>query len=110
MPLTPLTPAPIPPCPRCGAAHVVRNGKTQSGSPNPLCRGCGRCFVAQPKKGPVADERKALVRRLLLERLSLRGVARAAGVSRSWLQRFVNALFREETAWDPGPLEKSPAG
>ena len=23
---------------------------------------------------------------------------------------FVNALYREETAWDPGPLEKSRAG
>jgi len=81
---TPAAAAPLPPCPRCGATHVVRNGKTQSGSPNLLCRGCGRCFVAEPKTRPVSPERKALVRRLLLERLSLRGIARAAGVSRSW--------------------------
>ena len=108
---TPLAlPAPIPPCPRCGATHVVRNGRTQAGSPNLLCRGCGRGFVAEPKKRPVTEERKALVRRLLLERLSLRGIARAAGVSRSWLQRFVNTLYREETAWEPGPLKKSRAG
>ena len=87
---TPTAAALLPPCPRCQATHVVRNGRTQSGSPNLLCRGCGRRFVAEPKKGPVSDERKELVRRLLLERLSLRGIARATGVSRSWLQGFVN--------------------
>ncbi len=104
---TPTAAAPLPPCPRCGATHVVRNGRTQSGSPNLLRRGCGRCFAAEPKKRPVAEERKALVRRLLLGRLSLRGIARAAGVSRSWLQRSVNAIYREETAWHPGPLKKT---
>ena len=107
------TPAPdaIPPCPRCGAAHVVRNGTLRSGSPNLLCRGCGRNFVAAPKKGPVAEDRKALIRRLLLERLSLRAIARVAGVSRSWLQRFVNDLYREETPWEPAaPPKKARAG
>ena len=104
------SPEPIPPCPRCAATHVVRNGKLRSGAPSFLCRGCGRRFVAVPKKGPVAEDRKDLIRRLLLERLSLRAIARAAGVSRSWLQGFVNALYREETPWEPGPLKKSRAG
>jgi transposase-like protein len=99
-------PDPIPPCPRCGAAHVVRNGTLRSGSPNFLCRGCGRNFVAAPKKGPVAEERKALIRRLLLERLSLRAIARVAGVSRSWLQGFVNELYREETPVGAGGAPK----
>ena len=94
-------PDPIPPCPRCGSAHVVRNGTLRSGSPNFLCRGCGRNFVAEPKKGPVTDERRDLVRRLLLERMGLRAIARVAGVSRSWLQGFVNELYREETPWVP---------
>ena len=98
---------PIPPCPRCSSAHVVRNGRLRSGSPQLLCRGCGRRFVAEPKKGgPVSDERKQLVRRLLRERMSLRGLARATGVSRTWLQGFVNALYREETPHEPGPLKK----
>ncbi len=103
-------PDPIPSCPRCGAAHVVRNGTLRSGSPNFLCRGCGRNFVAAPRKGPVTEERKALIRRLLLERLALRAIARVAGVSRSWLQGFVNGLYRDEVPWEPGPLEKSRAG
>ena len=99
---------PVPPCPRCGAAHVVRNGLTHSGTPNFRCRACDRRFVADPRKGPVPDGTRDLVRRRLGERMSLRGIARVAGVSRSWLQGFVNALYRDETPHHPGPLKKSP--
>lgn len=99
----------LPPCPRCGASHVVRNGLTRAGSVNLLCRGCGRCFVPHPKRPPITPEREELVRRLLLERLSLRAIARSTGVSRAWLQRFVNTLYRENTPHSPGRLKKSPA-
>ena len=102
-------PDPIPPCPRCAATHVVRNGRTQAGSPNFLCRGCGRRFVLRPKKGPVSEATQDLVRRLLRERMALRAIARAVGVSRAWLQKFVNALYRDETPWEPGPLKKKRA-
>jgi insertion element IS1 protein InsB len=101
---------PIPVCPRCRAGHVVRNGANRSGTPGFLCRACGRRFVAAPKKGPVPDDTKDLIRRLLGERMSLRGIARVTGVSRSWLQTFVNALLRDETPHHPGPLQKRPAG
>jgi transposase-like protein len=110
MPTTIAAIDPIPPCPRCHATHVVRNGKTQAGSPDFLCRGCDRRFVAGPEKGPVSLGRRDLVRRLLPERLSSRAVARAAGVSRTWLQGFVDDLYREQTPWEPGPLKKSRAG
>ena len=99
-------PAPVPSCPRCSAAHVVRNGPNSAGTPTFRCRHCGRRFVAAPQKGPVADDRKALVRRLLHERLALRAIARAVGVSRSWLQGFVNEVY-EGTPWEPGPLKKT---
>jgi transposase-like protein len=110
MPITTVIAEPIPACPRCHAAHVVRNGKTKAGSPNFLCRGCNRRFVAEPKRAPITEDRRELVRRLLLERLSLRAIARASGVSRTWLQGFVNHLYREQTPWEPGPLKKSRAG
>src|SRR4051794_18523509 len=97
--------APIPPCPRCHATHVVRNGKNRSGTPNFLCRGCNRRFVARPKKRPVPEESRQPIRRMLLERLSLRATARITGVSRSWLQRFVNEIYRGETPWEPGELK-----
>ena len=101
--------APIPACPRCHATRVVRNGRTQAGSPNFHCRGCGRRFVPDPKRGPVSDDRRELVRRLLAERMRLRAIARVTGVSRSWPQRFVNALYRDDTPWEPGPLKNRPA-
>ncbi len=94
---------PKPPCPSCRATHVVRNGHNQSGTPTFLCRGCGRRFVADPQAGPVPADKEALVRRLLGERLSLRAIARTAQVSRSWLQGFVNRLFRDDSRWQPEP-------
>src|SRR3954465_7323136 len=99
---------PIPPCPRCHATHVVRNGKNRSGTPNFLCRGCNHRFVARPGKGPVYEQTRQLIRRMLLERLSLRAIARATGVSRSWLQRLVNDLYRDQTPWEPGELKREP--
>lgn len=101
-------PTSVPPCPGCGATYVVRNGVNSAGTPTFRCRQCNRRFVAAPRKGPVSEERQAFIRRLLLERLSLRAIARVVGVSRSWLQQFVNTLYAQ-TPWEPGPLKKSPA-
>jgi DNA-directed RNA polymerase subunit RPC12/RpoP len=95
----------IPPCSRCAATHVVRNGVNSVGTPTFRCRGCGHRFVANPRKGPLSEEKRHLIRRLLLERLSLRALVRVVGVSRSWLQRFVNTLY-DQTPWEPGPLKK----
>jgi IS1 family transposase len=99
-------PAPVPPCPRGADTHVVRNGTNDSGSQTYRCRGCGRRFVADPKKGPVTDDEQALVRRLLAERMGVRAIARATGRSRTWVQGFVNAVYRDETPHDPGPPPK----
>ncbi len=99
----------LPLCPRCRTGHVVRNGTTRAGKPSFLCRGCGRRFVEAPRKGPVGEERKALVLRLLGERMAIRAIARVTGLSRSWLQRFVNDLYRERTPLEPGPLPQKAA-
>ena len=101
--------SPIPPCPRCSATHVIRSGVTHNGVPSFRCRSCGRRFIAHPSRGPVPDHTKALVRRLLAERLGLRAIARVTGLSRTWLQAFANELYRDEANWNPGPLKKSRA-
>ena len=106
----PTPPQPVPLCPQCGSSRVVRNGTTHSGTPGFRCRGCGRQFVADPKKGPISDATKGLICGLLGERLGPRGIARSVGVSRAWLQRFVDDLCRNGTPEDPGPPEKKRAG
>ncbi|MCA2526215.1 MAG: IS1 family transposase, partial [Microcystis sp. M61BS1] len=45
---------------------------------------CGRQFVINPTNKTVSDETKQLIDKLLLERISLRGIARVTGVSWSW--------------------------
>src|SRR5436309_14707 len=99
-------PAVVPPSPRCAAPHVVRNGPNAAGTPTFRCRACGQRFVATPQKGPVADDRKGLVRKLLHERVGLRATARVTKLSRSWLQGFVNGVYAD-TPWEPGPLKKT---
>lgn len=68
------------------------------------CNDCGRQFVEDPTWRKVSDETKGLIDRLLLERLSLAGIARAVGVSEWWPQEYVNAKFA-----DPPALEEAPA-
>ena len=63
----------------------------------------------RPRTGPVSADDRGLVERLLAERVGLRAIARATGRSRSWVQRFANALYRERTPHHPGPLEKKGA-
>lgn len=83
------------PCPRCDSTAIVRNGINATGKQNYLCKECGRQFVLEPLKSPISDEKKALIDRLLLERLSLAGIARVVQVSESWLQAYVNQKYQE---------------
>jgi hypothetical protein len=46
--------------------------------------------VINPTNKTVSDETKQLIDKLLLERISLRVIARVTGVSWSWLQNYVN--------------------
>jgi transposase-like protein len=98
-----------PTCPQCGVGPVVRNGANSAGTQTFRCNDCGRRFVADPQRRPVSEEMKAEVERQLGERVSLRAIARTTGVARSWLQAFVNDLYRAGTPWEPGPLKKRPA-
>jgi len=80
-------------CPRCGSDNLIKNGSIHNGKPKYQCKDCGRQFIDNPTKNTVSPETIQLIDRLLLERLSLRGIARAAQVSGSWLQDYVNRKF-----------------
>ena len=82
-------------CPACQSEHLVKNGFNPIKKQLYRCKDCGRQFVLNPAKGPISDEKKALIDRLLLERISLAGIARSVGVSESWLQNYVNNKYAE---------------
>jgi insertion element IS1 protein InsB len=80
-------------CPRCGLSHSKRNGHTHYRKQNYRCLGCGRQFVRDSQR--VDEAARALVKKLLLERLSLRGICRVAGVSLTWLLHFIATLYEQ---------------
>ncbi|OQW94946.1 MAG: hypothetical protein BWK79_04105 [Beggiatoa sp. IS2] len=80
-------------CPDCGGSEIVKNGSLGNGKPKYKCKSCGRQFVENPQKGPISEETKELIDKLLLERLSLAAIARVTGVSEQWLQTYVNKKY-----------------
>jgi len=80
-------------CPRCKSPTYRKNGHIHNGKQNHQCKDCGRQFVDCFEQGLVSDETRGLVERLLLERLSLRGICRAVGVGLKWLLGFIVNQF-----------------
>jgi transposase-like protein len=108
-------------CPTCGSHDISKNGMTRRGKQNHKCYDCGRQFVEDPQWQPKAKDTFGLVNLLLLEKIPLAGIARAAQVSNSWLQKklenhiaaiwmFIheyNRLVREELSKREGPAFSS---
>jgi IS1 family transposase len=67
----------------------VHNGKQ-----NYHCHDCGRQFVQCCEQYLVSEEKRGLIERLLVERLSLRGICRAVGVTLKWLLGFLVQCFQ----------------
>ena len=80
-------------CPRCQSPKFKKNGHIHNGKQNHQCHDCGRQFVESFEQYLISDDRRALIKRLLLERISLRGICRAVGVSLKWLLRFLVQCF-----------------
>lgn len=81
-------------CPTCGSEQIVKNGITSSsGKQNYLCKQCRRQFVEQPAHYHIPQTTCDWIDRLLLERISLAGIARVAQVSERWLQYYVNDKY-----------------
>jgi IS1 family transposase len=78
-------------CPQCGLSHIKRNGLTHYGKQNYRCKDCDRQFVEDSQH--IGEELKDLIKVLLLERLSLRGICRVTGVSLTWLLHFITDLY-----------------
>jgi insertion element IS1 protein InsB len=76
-------------CPRCQSSKYKKNGHIHNGTQNQHCHDCGRQFVDCFEQYRIADDTRALIERLLVERISLRGICRAVGVGLKWLLGFL---------------------
>jgi insertion element IS1 protein InsB len=76
-------------CPRCKSSQYKKNGHIHNGKQNHHCHNCGRQFVQCCEQHLVSEETRGLIERLLVERISLRGICRAVGVTLKWLLGFL---------------------
>lgn len=82
-------------CPACSSLLVKKNGHIHNGKQNHRCLKCGRQFVLEPTQKIIDEGTKRLIRRVLLERISLEGVCRAFEVSMPWLLEFIDGVIAE---------------
>ncbi len=80
-------------CPACGSERFKRNGHIHTGKQNHQCNKCGRQFVLHAENRMIGEDQRAMVERLLCEKISLHGISRAVGVSLRWLMDFIVACF-----------------
>jgi insertion element IS1 protein InsB len=76
-------------CPACGSTQFKKNGHLHSGKQHYQCKACGRQFVVSTEERIISSQQRTLIERLLCERISLRGICRAVGVSLTWLLHFM---------------------
>ncbi len=95
-------------CPRCQSGTVIKNGRIHNGKPKFACKQCGRQFVQNPQHTRIGAETRALIDRLLLERVSLAGIVRVTGVSLRWLQYYVNRKYQAQPREVTIPVKKTP--
>ena len=78
-------------CPQCGLSHSKKNGHTHYGKQNHQCLEGGRQFVLDSQR--IDDATREVVRKLLLERIPLRGICRTLSISLEWLLHFIAELY-----------------
>src|SRR5215510_3182761 len=71
--------------PASGSNRYKKNGHTRHGKQNHQSTACERRFVATVEDHRITDEQRTFIEHLLRERISLRGICCAVGVSLTWL-------------------------
>lgn len=73
-------------CPRCQLLHIKCKGHTYYGKQNYQCKLCDRQIVE--RRETVSAEKRRLIKSLLPERISLRGIYRILRICLAWLLNF----------------------
>jgi insertion element IS1 protein InsB len=81
-------------CLRCQSPQFKKNGHIHNGKQNHHCHDCGRQFVQGCEQYLISDDKRSLIERLLVERISLRGICRAVGVTLKWFLGFLVQCFK----------------
>jgi hypothetical protein len=81
-------------CPQCASHQCKKNGYMHNGKQNHQGKQCGRQCGLYPEKCGIDEVQRSWVVYFLLEKISLYGVCRAAGVSIRWLMDFMGACLK----------------
>ena len=76
-------------------ANLLPRLRLHNGKQNHRCLKCGRQFVLEPAQKRISREEKETIKKLLAERIALRGICRVMGVSLCWLLNFAVELYAE---------------
>lgn len=82
-------------CPACTSNLIKKNGHIHNGKQKYQCLVCKKQFVLDPAQKVIDEKTKSLVRKTLLERVSLEGVCRIFDVSMPWLLNLINEVIQE---------------
>jgi insertion element IS1 protein InsB len=80
-------------CSRCQSPTYKKSGHIHNGQQNHHCHACGRQFVGCFAQYLIPADTRVLIKRLLVERISLRGICRAVGVTLKWSVGFLVHCF-----------------
>lgn len=82
-------------CPSCSSQLVKKNGHHLNGKQRHRCLACGKQFALDSHHKLIDEKTKELIRRTLLERISLEGICRVYDVSMPWLLEFIDSLIAQ---------------
>lgn len=82
-------------CEHCGSENTIKNGHTEYGKQNHMCKSCSRQFVIGGQNWFISEQTKDLIDKLLLERIALAGIVRVTGVSEAWLLSYIKTKYEE---------------
>lgn len=81
-------------CPHCNTTKLIKNGHcSHTEKQQYMCKHCNRYFVEQGQEWFICQKERKMIDRLLLEKISLRGICRVMQVSLSWLMNYVNEKY-----------------
>src|SRR5438445_3725996 len=80
-------------CPQCKSPKLKKIGHNHNSPRNHHCHDCWRQFGQGFEQYLSAADKRSLIERLLVERMSLRGICRAVGVTLKWLLGFLVQCF-----------------